>query len=53
MYVAECMSYWHLQRKVKRSAHPLKDELLFCFTELNETGPEKQGGYLKKAFSFS
>lgn len=31
----------HLQKQVKRSAHPLKDELEFCLIELNETDSEE------------
>ena len=32
----------HLQKKVKRLAHPLKDELLFCLTELNKTENQEE-----------
>ena len=31
----------HLQKQVKRSAHPFKDELEFCLIELNETDNEE------------
>ena len=32
----------HLQTKIKRSAHQLKDELLFCLTELKETENQEE-----------